>query len=117
MDPKSDKELTQSSSPNGSSLHNHEKAGSIDHLPSGKALDQAYWYVQDSSTAQDAAPSTPAELKRLRWKVDLWIVPVMFLCYTMQFIDKVLLNVSRAFSTVAVLTLTRLQVRCGDGSE
>lgn len=53
-------------------------------------LDQAYWYVQSSSTAVEA---TPAELRRLRRKVDWWIVPIMFASYTMQFIDKVSLNV------------------------
>lgn len=53
-------------------------------------LDQAYWYVQDSSNAVEA---TPTELRRLRRKIDWWIVPIMFLCYTMQFIDKVSLNV------------------------
>ncbi|KAL9634909.1 MAG: hypothetical protein Q9204_002818 [Flavoplaca sp. TL-2023a] len=52
-------------------------------------LDQAYWYVQESSNAVEA---TPTELRRLRRKIDWWIVPIMFLCYTMQFIDKVSLN-------------------------
>ncbi|KAL8752083.1 MAG: hypothetical protein Q9199_005986 [Rusavskia elegans] len=52
-------------------------------------LDQAYWYVQNSNNAVEA---TPAELRQLRRKIDWWIVPIMFACYTMQFIDKVSLN-------------------------
>jgi len=36
--------------------------------------------------------ASPAEIRRIRVKVDWWIVPIMFLCYTMRFIDKVLLN-------------------------
>ncbi|KAI4262764.1 MAG: hypothetical protein L6R42_002059 [Xanthoria sp. 1 TBL-2021] len=52
-------------------------------------LDQAYWYVQNSNNAVEA---TPEELRRLRRKIDWWIVPIMFACYTMQFIDKVSLN-------------------------
>ena len=31
----------------------------------------------------------------LRRKIDIHIVPLMFCCYTMQFLDKVILNVSR----------------------
>ncbi|KAI4116275.1 MAG: hypothetical protein LQ338_007742 [Usnochroma carphineum] len=52
-------------------------------------LDQAYWYVHESNNAVEA---TPRELSALRRKVDWRIVPIMFCCYTMQFIDKVLLN-------------------------
>lgn len=33
-------------------------------------------------------------LKALRRKIDWHIVPIMFCCYAMQLIDKVLLNVS-----------------------
>ena len=77
------------SSRDTSSLHAHpvtEKG----HGARDQDLDQAYWYVQDSSNAVEA---TPTELRRLRRKIDWWIVPIMFLCYTMQFIDKVSLNV------------------------
>ena len=59
-------------------------------------LDQAYWYVQDSSIRNDVYPASASDLKALRRKVDWHIVPIMFCCYTMQFIDKVLLNVSRS---------------------
>ena len=58
----------------------------------GRDLDKAYWYVQEHGTAQWSA----LELKALRRKIDWWIVPIMFCCYTMQFIDKVLLNVCSA---------------------
>ena len=37
-----------------------------------------------------------ADTKNLRRKVDWRIVPLMFGCYTMQFLDKVILNVSHA---------------------
>ncbi|KAI4113473.1 MAG: hypothetical protein LQ345_005559 [Seirophora villosa] len=52
-------------------------------------LDQAYWYMQHTENATEASPQ---ELSRLRRKIDWWIVPIMFCCYTMQFIDKVSLN-------------------------
>lgn len=55
----------------------------------GRDLDKAYWYVQEHDTSQWSV----LELKALRRKIDWWIVPIMFCCYTMQFIDKVLLNV------------------------
>jgi hypothetical protein len=34
-----------------------------------------------------------ANIAAIRRKVDLHIVPLMFCCYTMQFLDKVILNV------------------------
>ncbi|KAL8706571.1 MAG: hypothetical protein Q9201_000384 [Fulgogasparrea decipioides] len=49
------------------------------------ALDQAFWYVHESRNVDEA---TPNELRALRCKIDWWIVPIMFCCYTMQFIDK-----------------------------
>lgn len=58
-------------------------------------LDQAFWYVQESSVGSDVYPTSASSLKALRRKIDWHIVPIMFCCYTMQFIDKVLLNVSR----------------------
>ena len=59
------------------------------HAPYPEDLDRAYWYVQDHTGAETASTT---EVRRIRMKVDWWIVPIMFLCYTMQFIDKVLLN-------------------------
>ncbi|KAL9584745.1 MAG: hypothetical protein Q9212_001935 [Teloschistes hypoglaucus] len=63
--------------------------GDKSHTQHGSNLDQAYWYVQDS---QNVVEATPRELRSLRRKIDFWIVPIMFCCYTMQFIDKVSLN-------------------------
>jgi len=58
-------------------------------------------YAQDSKHVQ--SPTTTAlhnsddarshDISALRHKVDRHIVPVMFLCYLMNFIDKVALNV------------------------
>ena len=56
-------------------------------------LDDAYWFVQEAGSHKHTQAS-PRELKAVRTKVDWRIVPIMFLCYTMQFLDKVLLNVS-----------------------
>ena len=58
-------------------------------------LDQAFWYVQESSIGNDAYPTPIGDSKALRRKIDWRIIPIMFCCYTMQFIDKVLLNVRR----------------------
>lgn len=59
------------------------------HTPDAKDLDQAYWYVHEHAAVETAAST---DLRRIRKMADWWIVPIMFLCYTMQFIDKVLLN-------------------------
>lgn len=52
-------------------------------------LDQAYYYLQHAA----AHENTNIDLRSLRRKIDWRIVPIMFCAYTMQFIDKVLLNV------------------------
>ncbi|KFY32595.1 hypothetical protein V493_00064 [Pseudogymnoascus sp. VKM F-4281 (FW-2241)] len=52
-----------------------------------KDLDQAYLYINHQSQADETV-----DLKALRRKIDWWIVPIMFACYTLQFIDKVVIN-------------------------
>jgi hypothetical protein len=54
----------------------------------GSDLDAAYLYL-----AQHPNEETAVDLKALRRKIDWWIVPIAFACYTMQFIDKVMINV------------------------
>ena len=56
-------------------------------------LDQAYWYIRQAGAGINDEVATPAASKALRRKIDRWIVPISFACYTMQFLDKVLLNV------------------------
>ncbi|KAL9036728.1 MAG: hypothetical protein Q9214_006008 [Letrouitia sp. 1 TL-2023] len=58
--------------------------------PHGRDLDQAYWYIHGS--AHHGMENAAVDIKALRRKIDWWIVPIMFACYTMQFIDKVSLN-------------------------
>lgn len=53
-------------------------------------FDEAFQFLANSRGQQHDAVC----LKTTRRKVDWRIVPVMFLCYTMQFLDKVSLNVS-----------------------
>ena len=52
-----------------------------------KDPDKAYQFLTSIGAADDVQPNI--DIKRLRRKVDWHIVPIMFLCYTMQFIDKV----------------------------
>lgn len=80
----------------------------------GNNLDQAYWYVQDS---QNVVEATPRELRSLRRKIDFWIVPIMFCCYTMQFIDKVSLNVCPPRRRWHRISLIAGLVCCCHGSE
>ncbi len=82
----------EASTPENLSLNTAEK-GDPEHNARGRDLDKAYWYVQEHDTSQWSL----LELKALRRKIDWWIVPIMFCCYTMQFIDKVLLNVGPVY--------------------
>ena len=55
----------------------------------------AAWKFLDANRELDGVEATPDELRALRRKIDWHIVPIMFCCYTMQFLDKVILNVSQ----------------------
>lgn len=55
-------------------------------------VDAAWKFLNEHRDA--AAADVAVNLNALRRKIDLRIVPLMFLCYTMQFLDKVILNVS-----------------------
>ena len=58
-------------------------------------LDVAFKYIQNVSNGEiDFSSINMAALRR---KIDWHIVPIMFLCYTMQFLDKVNINVSHIF--------------------
>jgi hypothetical protein len=54
-------------------------------------LDGAYRYINDVHVG--ALHVGSVNLAALRRKIDWHIVPIMFLCYTMQFLDKVNINV------------------------
>lgn len=62
------------------------------HEPAPGAMDAAWTFVRDHKDVDEAAVDA-VNLNSLRRKIDWHIVPLMFLCYTMQFLDKVLLNV------------------------
>jgi hypothetical protein len=49
------------------------------------------WNFLNSHAAANIETST-IDIKKLRRKIDWHILPLMFLCYTMQFLDKVILN-------------------------
>lgn len=54
------------------------------------SADTAWKYLDNHHSTTHGEDS---DLKALRRRVDWHIVPLAFLCYTMQFIDKVLINV------------------------
>lgn len=55
-------------------------------------MDVALKYIKDAGQ-----PSEKVDEKKLVRKIDWRIVPIMFACYTMQFVDKVLINASFFF--------------------
>lgn len=56
-------------------------------------LDAAWTYLNKHRDVSAAADAEIVNLSKLRLKIDWHIVPLMFLCYTLQFLDKVILNV------------------------
>ena len=68
-----------------------------------------YLEIHDTVVHED-----PRHLKVLRRRIDWRVLPLAFLCYTMQFLDKVLINVSCCLSE-SNSVLTECVVRCGHG--
>ena len=57
-----------------------------------KDLDKAYLYMKGHEG--EGADDVDIDLVKLRRKIDWRIVPIMLAAYTMQFVDKVMINVS-----------------------
>jgi len=55
-------------------------------------VDQAYHFLANDAASQ--GPTEEVDTRHLRRRIDWRILPIMFLCYTVGFIDKVALNVS-----------------------
>jgi hypothetical protein len=75
-------------------------ASPINTKTDSRDLDLAFRYIQDAKESGDEAAAENVDLKALRRKIDWHILPVMFLCYTMQFLDKVNINVSNTAKTL-----------------
>lgn len=82
----------------GLRTRDERESSGADSLPKGrrirtmKDLDRVYQFILNSSVFDDEA--SPIDLQAVRHKIDWRILPILVSCYTMQFIDKVLLNVS-----------------------
>ncbi|KAI9857528.1 MAG: hypothetical protein M1824_004788 [Vezdaea acicularis] len=70
----------------------HSKSSISERSIESANVDGAFKYLESHSTAVADAEAHHAYTKALRRKIDFRIVPIMFCCYTMQFIDKVLIN-------------------------
>lgn len=58
---------------------------------SSPGVDQAWEFLNHHRDA--ATEYAPVDIAALRRRIDYRVVPLMFCCYTMQFLDKVILNV------------------------
>lgn len=68
--------------------HHHVAANGVTHE---KDLDKAYLYMKGHEG--EGADEVDVDLVKLRRKIDWRIVPIMLAAYTMQFVDKVMINV------------------------
>ncbi|KFY12033.1 hypothetical protein V492_04134 [Pseudogymnoascus sp. VKM F-4246] len=68
-------------------------------------LDDAFKYLHDHDHA--SAESTRINLAALRRKIDWRIVPIMFACYVLQFVDKVVINYAAVMGINKDLSLTK----------
>ncbi|KFY36707.1 hypothetical protein V495_07667 [Pseudogymnoascus sp. VKM F-4514 (FW-929)] len=68
-------------------------------------LDDAFKYLHDHDNA--FAESTNINLAALRRKIDWRIMPIMFVCYVLQFVDKVVINYAAVMGINKDLALTK----------
>ena len=79
-------ELSKTSDPKtGTEQYTTEKP--FDH----RGVDNAWTFLNQHVVTD--VDTNAGDLKKLRRKIDWHIVPLMFCCYIMQFLDKVILNV------------------------
>ena len=73
-------------------------------------VDDAWAFLESHPSPAHAASDD--ELKAIRRKVDLGLLPLLFAAYTLQFIDKALLNVCSSmllFRPIAVIPVVRIE--------
>lgn len=93
-----DARMTSSSSTNDKApdVYGANKAGSDGDDSSIHEVDAAWKFLNEH---RDVSGVDEVNLASLRRRIDWHIVPLMFCCYTMQFLDKVIYNVSCAPSS------------------
>ena len=77
------------------------------------SVDDAWSFLNKTHDGNEDA--TTVDINALRRKIDWRIVPIMFGCYTMQFLDKVILNVSRSQQDHEIFHIDSLPVRSCHG--
>ena len=88
-----EKQVSSSDEKQVSSSDDKQVRTSSQNTPNGvyekdnRDVDKAYIFLTEHQSGDDSV-----DLKALRRKIDWRIVPIMFLCYTMQFVDKVMIN-------------------------
>lgn len=65
--------------------------------PLQSQVDDAVVYLKGHS---NGAVDSQVDLRALRRKIDRRLIPYMFCCYILQFLDKVMLNVSVTFNPI-----------------
>ena len=82
--------------PSSSSSSDQSLPTSFSEAANGKTdVDAAWKFLNDH---RGTAGVSAVDINALRRKIDWHIVPLMFCCYTMQFLDKVILNVRTGVS-------------------
>ncbi|KAK3994255.1 putative allantoate protein [Cladorrhinum sp. PSN332] len=82
-------EKDSSSVTKGSTKDKNDNVVTLGDDASGSNVDAAWKYLDDH---RDTHGSDAVDITALRRRIDFRIVPLMFLCYTLQFLDKVILN-------------------------
>lgn len=73
-----------------SSNKEQSQVGVVEAKNNGIEVDNAWDFLDHH---RDANVKDSIDLEKLRRKIDWRIVPLMFAAYTMQFLDKIILNV------------------------
>lgn len=65
-----------------------------ENLTDGRARDDALDFLEHHKNVTNAELShDPVYMRRVRRKIDFYVIPFLLFCYIMNFLDKILLNV------------------------
>lgn len=60
-----------------------------------RSIDDALIFLQRHEDETATIPDSDSALRQLRRKIDVHVISFLMMCYTLNFLDKVLLNVRR----------------------
>ncbi|KAK4501837.1 hypothetical protein PRZ48_007646 [Zasmidium cellare] len=84
----------------------HEVIDSASSVVNSKTADDALVFLQEHQDIETSAAQVPSYVRKLRRKVDFYVISFLTICYTLNFLDKVLYNYANVMGISRSLHLT-----------